>query len=116
MATIKSTRDEDGWDPTRNMARSELYFSSADEELYRYSIVRARRLGMSLGEYVKLLMRAVMLMDRNDSSLLSLLGVSPVRSSPLPAAAPAEAEPAPIVEDPKEAEFKNNLLNNLLEF
>lgn len=82
------------WNEQKQVGRYEVLFK--DRELHDATEARAKRLGMSIGEYLQLLARAVMLLEQGDSILVSVLGV--VLTAPA-AREPPERPPEPGAKD-----------------
>lgn len=80
------------WNEQKQVGRYEVLIK--DKALHDATVARAERVGLSVGEYLQLLSRAVMLMEQGDPILASVLGVAPVVTAP---AAPPPA--APLVAD-----------------
>ena len=86
------------WNEQKQIGRYEVLFK--DRALHDATEARAKRLGMSIGEYLQLLSRAVVLLEQGDPILVSVLGN-------VPALAPASTPPV-TPEPPEEPQARAN--------
>jgi hypothetical protein len=92
------------WNKEKQQGRYEVIFR--DRELHDHVEARAKRLGMSIAEYLQALSRAEMLLERGDYALVSLLGVGPLLAAAPPLRSEQEAPAPPPPEPPSQKDTR----------